>query len=272
MTAARVRFHASRGTTVMATDVPVPEAALIPQLTLSADELQAHRGAGRFDRAAKRALDVVVSAVLLLVLAPLLALIAIVIVLDDPGPIFYVCTRAGYRGRPLRLAKFRKMHRAPAGAPLTIAEDPRFTRVGRVLAATKLDELPQLWSVFIGRMSLVGPRPEDPQFVALHEQEYGRILTTRPGITGLSQLAFTREAAVLDPVDPIGHYVNQLLPQKVRIDLLYVETRTMVMDLKVLGWTLLTLLLGCAVAVNRDTGRLGIRHRSAQTGRTEGDQ
>lgn len=218
------------------------------------------------DLATKRALDIVLAGALLFVLVPVMAVIAIVIVLDDPGPVFFVCQRTGYRGRPLGLPKFRKMRQAPPGAPLTLADDPRFTRIGRTLAATKLDELPQLWSVLTGKMSLVGPRPEDPQFVALYPNEYSRILAVRPGLTGFSQLAFARESEILDHDDPVKQYVDQLLPQKVAIDLMYADRRNVWTDAKVLGWTAMAVLFRSPVAVHRETGRLGVRRRKAQGG------
>lgn len=219
------------------------------------------------DRAVKRALDVAVAGVLLAALLPLCALIAAGILLDSRGSVFYVCRRAGYRGRELRMLKFRKMVSDAQGPTLTVAEDTRFTRVGRVLAATKLDELPQLWNVLRGDMSLVGPRPEDPQFVALHTDEFGSILGLRPGITGLCQLAFAKEGEILDRDDRVRHYVDALLPQKIRLDLFYVTNRTIWMDLNVLLWTVLVTVLRQDAAVDRRTGRIGIRRRPSRVGR-----
>ena len=137
------------------------------------------------------------------------------------------------------MLKFRKMVEGATGHALTGDVDPRFTRIGRLLARTKLDELPQLWNVLRGQMSLVGPRPEDAGFVELHESEYREILTVRPGITGLGQLAFAKEAEILDPGDMVGHYVDRILPQKVHLDLLYARTRTLRGDLRILVWTVL---------------------------------
>ena len=104
--------------------------------------------------------------------------------------------------------------------------------MGGFLARTKLDEVPQLWNVLRGEMSLVGPRPEDPGFVALHEDDYRTILQVRPGVTGLCQLAFAKESAILDPSDRLGHYVADILPQKVRLDVLYARTRSFRGDLR----------------------------------------
>jgi lipopolysaccharide/colanic/teichoic acid biosynthesis glycosyltransferase len=163
------------------------------------------------------------------------------------------------------MVKFRKMRAAAAGPALTATDDQRFTRLGRFLARTKLDELPQLWNVIAGNMSLVGPRPEDPSFVALRSADYERILQVRPGITGLTQLAFSRECDILDPGDRVGDYVRRLLPQKVQIDRLYVARHSAVMDLRILGWTAMTLFLRSDVAVHRSTGRITRRRRPAQS-------
>src|SRR3954471_21826118 len=121
--------------------------------------------------AAKRAIDIAVSALGLVILSPLFLVIALLVVLDSPGPVFYRADRVGYRGRPLRMLKFRKMHEDATGSALTLADDERLTRVGRWLVRGHLDELPQLWHVLRGEMSLVGPRPESPSFVAHFAEE-----------------------------------------------------------------------------------------------------
>lgn len=211
----------------------------------------------------KRTLDVFMSGVLLLVLAPVLLVVALAILIDDGRPIFYCGRRVGHRGQPLRLLKFRKMTRTATGSSLTVADDGRFTRVGRFLAATKLDELPQLWNVLRGDMSLVGPRPEDPAFVAMYSAEFESVLAVKPGITGLSQLAFQREAEVLDVNDREADYAGRVLPQKIGMDLLYAERRTLAMDLRILMWTFLGVVLHASVAVDRRSGRLGWRRRRA---------
>ena len=212
-------------------------------------------GAG-LSRWAKRLLDVFAASALLLVLLPLILIVAVAIKLDSRGPAFYRCRRIGFRGREFGMLKFRKMTDDAAGGALTAPDDDRFTRLGRLLAKTKLDEIPQLWNVLKGEMSLVGPRPEDPGFVELRPGEYADILEVKPGITGLSQLAFARESEILDPNDRHGHYVNKLLPAKARIDRLYASRRSLWMDLRILFWTAATVLLRLNVAVHRETGRL----------------
>jgi lipopolysaccharide/colanic/teichoic acid biosynthesis glycosyltransferase len=211
------------------------------------------------DSGAKRLLDVVIAGVLLALLAPVIVLVAAWIRLDSPGSAFFRCRRVGFGGREFGMLKVRKMHDGASGSALTAPTDDRFTPVGRLLARTKLDELPQLWNVLRGEMSLVGPRPEDPSFVALEREAYERILRVRPGITGLSQLAFTRESEILDPVDRDGDYVRRVLPQKMRLDQLYAAQRSHAMDARILLWTVAAVLLRRSVAVNRATGRLTLR-------------
>jgi lipopolysaccharide/colanic/teichoic acid biosynthesis glycosyltransferase len=211
----------------------------------------------------KRAIDVVVSAVALVVLLPLFAVLAALVVVDSPGSVFYRAERVGFRGQRLRMLKFRKMHPTAHGAALTMATDDRFTRVGSWLARTKLDELPQLWHVLRGDMSLVGPRPESPSFVERFASDYEVILTTRPGLTGYSQLAFAREGAILDPEDPQGHYVDRLLPQKVGLDRMYASRLSTRRDLRILVATFMTVFLRKPVAVHRETGVLTRRRRPA---------
>lgn len=218
-------------------------------------------GARRLQEAIKRSIDVLIAATALIVLSPLFVGIALLVVVDSPGPVFYRAERVGFRGRRLRMLKFRKMHRAARGPDLTLAEDDRLTRVGAWLARTKLDELPQLWHVLRGEMSLVGPRPEAPSFVARYPAEYSVILSTRPGLTGYTQLAFAREGSILDPQDAQGHYLKALLPQKVELDQLYARRRSTRRDLQILLATFRTLVQQQPVAVNRKTGELTLRRR-----------
>jgi lipopolysaccharide/colanic/teichoic acid biosynthesis glycosyltransferase len=214
------------------------------------------------DAAAKRVLDVLVSGVLLLALLPVLVAIAVLVRLDSPGPSFFRCDRVGYRGRPLRMLKFRKMLDDASGTPLTVSDDERFTRLGRWLTKYKLDELPQLWHVLRGEMSLVGPRPEGEDFVQRYPHEYyDHILTVRPGIVGLSQLAFAAENRILDPQDPVAQYVDQILPQKVSLDRMYAARRTLWLDARISVWAVATVVLRLPVAVNRQSAEMNLRRR-----------
>jgi lipopolysaccharide/colanic/teichoic acid biosynthesis glycosyltransferase len=214
------------------------------------------------DARLKRVLDVGASLLLLFVFAPLIALLALAIKLDSRGPVFYRCKRMGFRGSDLYVLKFRKMRVGAQGPALTSRADPRFTRIGRHLAKFRLDEIPQLWNVFRGEMSLVGPRPEDPIFVALHADEYrNQILQVPPGITGLTQLAFADEGTIMAAWGGEDAYRERLLPQKVALDSLYAARRSLWMDMRVVLWTIGVVLLGLDLAVHRETGRITIRRR-----------
>lgn len=209
----------------------------------------------------KRLFDIVVAASLAIVLSPAFALIALLIRLDSSGPVFYRCRRVGYGGRTFEMLKFRKMHRLAAGAQLTLHADERFTRTGKWLARFKADELPQLLNVLRGEMSIVGPRPESPSFTRQFPQEFDQITRVRPGIVGFSQLAFAEESQILDPNEPLVHYVSQILPQKMRLDRLYAEEWRFHVDLRVLFWSAAAVLLRRPVAVHRETGKMRLRHR-----------
>jgi lipopolysaccharide/colanic/teichoic acid biosynthesis glycosyltransferase len=226
----------------------------------SSDGHRIHAGPVRKLRT-KRAFDVVFAALVLLAVLPIFVIIAVAIKLDSPGPIFYRVRRAGYGSATLMMLKFRKMRDDATGSPLTGEHDPRLTRVGRFLTAARLDELPQFWDVLRGRMSVVGPRPEDPGFVALHPDEYAVIHAVRPGITGLSQLAYAEERRIVDDEDPISDYIRRILPQKLRLDQVYARTCSVRLDLAIIRWTIATVLFGVPVAVNRSTGGMNVRRR-----------
>jgi lipopolysaccharide/colanic/teichoic acid biosynthesis glycosyltransferase len=198
---------------------------------------------------------------LLLILSPLMAALALAVKLDSAGPVLYRSRRVGRRGREFAMLKFRKMHHDAVGPPLTVRDDDRFTRMGSFLRRTKLDELPQLWNVVRGEMSLVGPRPEDPTFVALYPREFASVLEARPGITGPSQLVFAREDELLERSDLVGGYVDRLLPAKLAIDALYVRRQSVFRDTLILAWTAAVIVGGVEVAVDRRTGRLSVRRR-----------
>jgi lipopolysaccharide/colanic/teichoic acid biosynthesis glycosyltransferase len=222
-------------------------------------------GTPRATRAAldrgQRLLDVLLGGSAIVLLLPVFVVAALAIKFDSRGHVFYRCRRVGLGGREFAMLKFRKMRTAVAGAPLTAVDDERFTRIGRFLAKTKLDEIPQLWNVLTGSMSLVGPRPEDPVFVEQQSAQFEQVLSVRPGITGLSQIAFAREMEILDPEDRIGDYVRRLLPQKIGLDQLYVQRRSLLMNLRILWWTFVAVVWKRDVAVDRVTGDLNVRRR-----------
>jgi lipopolysaccharide/colanic/teichoic acid biosynthesis glycosyltransferase len=209
------------------------------------------------DGFAKRLLDIVVASLLLLLLAPLLAVLALVIKLETPGPVLYRARRVGLRGREFLMLKLRKMHEGAGGGPLTMADDERFTRVGRILARYKLDEIPQLWNVLRGEMSLVGPRPEDPRFVQQRPELFRDILLVRPGITGVAQLAFRSESELLDATDPAADYASRVLPEKLELDRLYIRNQRIRIDLAVLWWTFVAVVLRRPVLMFGDCKNCG---------------
>jgi lipopolysaccharide/colanic/teichoic acid biosynthesis glycosyltransferase len=234
----------------------VGDAPLPPPLTTDAP-----LPADRIDAFAKRALDIAASLLMLIALLPLILIVALLVRLDSPGPAFFQVRRIGRHGRDLMMFKFRKMHDDASGIALTTHGDDRLTRIGAFLARSKLDELPQLWHVLRGDMSLVGPRPETVDFVAHHRDEYEEILSVRPGLVGFSQIAFLTEGRILDEEDPLHHYVSAILPQKVTLDLMYARRRTVWLDLKILCWSLVAVLARRQVAVNRQTGQMNLRKR-----------
>ncbi|MEJ5998978.1 sugar transferase [Paucibacter soli] len=194
---------------------------------------------------AKRLFDILCAALGLALLAPLLLLLALWVKLDTPGPVFYRQERVGRHGRPFLIHKFRSMRVDDVpGLQITVGADPRITRSGRFLRASKLDELPQLWDVLRGAMSLVGPRPEVPRYVALYPEELRRIvLSVRPGITDPASLQFRHESELLArAADPEREYVEVLMPQKLRLACAYVKTASLAQDLRVIARTLGALL------------------------------
>jgi lipopolysaccharide/colanic/teichoic acid biosynthesis glycosyltransferase len=184
----------------------------------------------------KRPIDAAVAGGALVVLAPALALIGAAVRLDSAGPALHRARRVGRGGREFTMYKFRTMRidRPEHGPRITHHADARITRVGRLLRKTKLDELPQLWNVLRGDMSLVGPRPEDPHYVALYTAEQRRVLQVRPGITGLAAVRFRNEEAMLVGADWEQTYLTQVMPAKLAIDLEYVRRRSLLLDARVL--------------------------------------
>ncbi len=193
---------------------------------------------------AKRAFDLLGAALGLLLLAPLLAVLALLIKRDSPGPVFFRQRRIGRGGQAFRIHKLRTMVAGADGPPLTVGADPRITRTGAWLRRTRLDELPQLIDVLRGDMSLVGPRPEVPEFVALYPAALReRVLSVRPGIVDPASLAFRDEAALLAAApDPQRAYAEQVLPEKLRLSADYIDRATLWSDLRLIVRTIATLM------------------------------
>ncbi|HEX9707187.1 MAG TPA: sugar transferase [Steroidobacteraceae bacterium] len=198
------------------------------------------RRPGRIDAAAKRLFDVMSSAIALIVLSPLLLIIAAGVKLTSTGPVFYRGLRTGRHGRPFRILKFRTMvvDAADVGGPSTGQDDPRVTRFGALLRRFKLDELPNLVCVLCGQMSIVGPRPEVPQYTSLYEGEEKLILSVRPGITDLSSIRFIDLASHIGAENVDAAFETRVLPVKNRLRVQYVKERSFLTDMRIIGSTL----------------------------------
>lgn len=214
--------------------------------------------------AAKRILDVVGSALGLLVLLPVLVIVAIVIKLDSPGPIFFRQERVGLGGRSFRIFKFRSMvvGAARAGTALTVHGDTRITRAGMFLRSSKLDELPQLINVLVGDMSIVGPRPEVPEFIKFYTPDQRAIiLSMRPGITDYAAILFRDESSLLSGKrNPIDVYQRVIMPAKFACYERYSREIGMLNDLRIIVATTLLLITG------RIPHWLGIEYRLPMAG------
>ncbi len=194
----------------------------------------------------KRSFDFVAALLGLLALSPVFALIAILIKRDTPGPVFYWGPRIGRHGKIFQMLKFRTMYedkRSYQGARVTCKDDDRITPLGRWLRDTKLNELPQLWNVLKGDMSLVGPRPEDPTIGKTWPVSIARdILQVRPGITSPASVVYRDEESMLQAEEVMRRYLHELSPDKLRLDQLYVRYRSFWLDLDVIFWTFFLLL------------------------------
>ena len=188
----------------------------------------------------KRLFDLVAASAALIVLSPLLIAVAIAVRMTSRGPVIYRGPRIGRGGAPFDILKFRTMV-SGAGPGITTRDDPRVTRVGRILRRLKIDELPQLVNILRGEMSLVGPRPEAPEYVALYTEEQRRVLSVRPGLTSAASLRYRREEDLLHGDDWRTRYVNEIMPDKLREDLDYVDHRSFAGDLKLIARTLAAL-------------------------------
>ena len=195
--------------------------------------------------AAKRAMDIVISAAALCVLWPVLLLIALAIVVDDPGPVFYRQVRVGRGGRPFRIFKFRTMvvDADKKGLSITVGRDSRITRVGAFLRKTKLDELAQLLNVLCGQMSFVGPRPEVPRYVELYTPYQRQVLLVRPGITDYASIAYRNENDLLAGADdPERMYIETIMPDKIELNMKYLREISPLADLRLILKTVIAVI------------------------------
>jgi lipopolysaccharide/colanic/teichoic acid biosynthesis glycosyltransferase len=190
---------------------------------------------------AKRLFDLLFSSLGLVVLSPVLAALALLVWLEDHGPVFYRQVRVGLHGKPFRIWKFRSMvlNADRQGLPLTVGRDPRITRVGSILRQTKLDELPQLFNVLVGEMSFVGPRPEVQKYVELYSPEQRQVLELIPGITDLASIKYRAESELLAASNsPEQTYIDEIMPAKIRLNLEYAQGSSVLSDLLVILRTL----------------------------------
>ncbi len=206
----------------------------------------------------QRLVDILVAFVVLVLLSPLFALASLVIVLESPGKPFYGGWRIGKDGARFRMWKFRTMVTGAErmGGSIAARGDPRITRVGRFLRATKIDELPQFFNLLIGDLTLVGPRPEDPGIVEHYTAEQRQTLRVKPGITGPGQIYYTTDQvdSIPEGVSADEYYLEFLLDKKLRLDLDYLERRTPLSDCRVVWQTVVLMARALASAVRGVAG------------------
>ncbi len=194
-----------------------------------------------------RVIDIIASLMAIIVLLPLMLLFALAIKIDSPGPVIFRQTRLARFRREFRMVKFRTMVSGAdkKGSLVTAFGDSRITPVGNVLRRTKLDELPELWNVFIGDMSLVGPRPEVPKYVAYFKPEWEEVFSVRPGITDLATLEFRDEERILaNTVDTEKSYIDVILPIKMKLAVKFVRNKSVFLYFKILILTVWSITFG----------------------------
>jgi lipopolysaccharide/colanic/teichoic acid biosynthesis glycosyltransferase len=190
----------------------------------------------------KRFIDITISLLALILLAPVFLILAVVIKLTSRGPVFYKGRRVGRGGEIFLMHKFRSMvvNADQIGTDLTPHGDPRVTKVGRFLRRTKVDEIPQIIDILRGKMSLVGPRPESPLYARYYDERQKHVLSVRPGMVGPAQIKYRHEELMLkDREDPDAYYIRELMPRKLEIDLDYVENMSFLLDVGILFKSLL---------------------------------
>lgn len=214
---------------------------------LSWEEIEASLQKKKASLALKRAMDIVLSAFGIAVLSPVLLIIALAIVLDSKGGVFYRQVRVGKNGKEFRIFKFRTMvsDADRRGLLITVGADSRITRVGKILRKTKLDELAQLFNVFIGDMSFVGPRPEVPRYVAMYTKAQRNVLLVRPGITDYASVAYRDENDLLEGAsDPERIYIEEIMPAKLELNRQYLSSIGVLTDIKLIFSTVWAVVKG----------------------------
>jgi lipopolysaccharide/colanic/teichoic acid biosynthesis glycosyltransferase len=205
----------------------------------------------------KRVFDIALAIPASMIAAPIVAVSALLVRLDSRGPVFYRGWRTGLGGRPFRIYKLRTMEADAdtAGPEITRANDQRVTRIGRMLRRTKIDELPQLFNVLAGHMSLVGPRPEHPNYVRLYTPEQRRVLEVKPGMTSLASILYADEQDLLVGENAEKTYVDVVMPEKLDIDRRYVEGQSLRTDFVILIRTARLMLTRSLLPRRRPTSR-----------------
>lgn len=219
-----------------------PAHQLIGLWSVKAEKQIGHQFKAWLDAALRRLLDIVLSLGGLIALSPVFLMISVAIKRDSPGPVFYKGARVGKNGKIFQIYKFRTMHETPQaynGAKVTAADDDRITTTGKWLRESKLNELPQFWNVLKGDMSLVGPRPEDPDLIVEWPEEVRQqLLAVRPGLTSPASIVYRNEETLLKAASLMDDYLLEILPTKLRLDLVYLRNRSILTDLDIIFWTM----------------------------------
>ncbi len=193
----------------------------------------------------KRFFDIIVSFILILLLSPILIILSIMIKLDSSGRVFFMQIRVGRYAKMFKIMKFRTMRTgSDKSGLLTVGnKDTRITKIGYYLRKYKFDELPQLFNVFIGDMSIVGPRPEVQKYVDLYTAEQRKVLTVKPGITDYASIEYSNENEILGRAqDPEKEYIERVMPDKLKLNMKYIETHTIFIDIKLIVLTIIKII------------------------------
>ncbi len=192
----------------------------------------------------KRLFDVISSVLAITMLSPLILVVALLVKLDSPGPLLFRQVRLGRGARPFEIYKFRTMivGAEARGLQITIRQDNRVTRIGRILRRFDLDELPTLFNVLKGDMSIVGPRPEVPKYLPYYSEAQKQVFSVRPGLTDLGTIAFRNEATHLDGDDAEQVYIHVILPRKLALNLEYIKKQSVFYDLRIMMRTFVSIL------------------------------